>query len=131
MTRPTNVVDLVRDQVLEQIQGRIDAAVRDAEADARRRLETFLADLPRPGEEPPDPRADARERATRTALQGAVATIAVAVLLAVAGVIGGGEFDVTSAGDWKAVAGAAIGAVIAAGTAYVQRLVSPPRGGSE
>ncbi|MBF6368434.1 hypothetical protein IU469_22310 [Nocardia puris] len=131
MTRPTSVVDLVRDQVLEQIDSRIAAVVGAAEADARRRLETFLADLPRPGEEPPDPRADARERATRTALQGALATVVVAVLLAVAGVIGGDGFDVTSAGDWKAVAGAAIGAVIAAGTAYVQRLVSPPRGGSE
>ncbi|RBO82060.1 hypothetical protein [Nocardia puris] len=129
MTRPTNVVNLVREQVLEQIESRIAAVVSAAEADARRRLETFLADLPRPGEEPPDPRADARERATRTALQGALATVVVAVLLAAGTVIAGDGFDFTSGGDWKAVAGAALAAAIAAGTAYVQRLVAPPGGG--
>lgn len=129
MTRPTNVVDLVTEAVLKQVGAQFDAVVRDAQEDARRRWETFLADLPRPGEVVEDPRADARQRAARTAIQGAIGTVVVAVLLAVAAVIGGGEFDATSAGDWQAVAGAALGAAVAAITAYVQRLVSPPKGG--
>ncbi|MBF6326757.1 hypothetical protein IU451_30130 [Nocardia cyriacigeorgica] len=129
-----NVVDLVTRAVLERLRaegvGRVDDIVRAAQADAQRRLDEFLRTLPTmplPEPEPVDVKTDARERAGRTALQGAIATALVAAVLAVAGVIGGDGFDITSGGDWKAVAGAAIAAVVAAGAAYVQRLVKPPR----
>ncbi|WP_280447819.1 hypothetical protein [Nocardia cyriacigeorgica] len=133
MSAPS-VVDLVTRAVVERFHaeaaGRIDAAVRAAQAEAQQRVDEFLRGLPTmplPEPEPADTKADARERAGRTALQGVVATVLVAVVLAVAGVIGGDGFDITSGGDWKAVAGAAIAAVVATGAAYVQRLVKPPR----
>lgn len=130
----SNVVDLVTAAVVERLRaegvGRVDDIVRSAQADAQRRLDEFLRSLPTmalPEPEPVDTKADARERAGRTALQGAAATVLVAVVLAIAGVISGDGFDITSGGDWKAVAGAAIAAVVATGAAYVQRLVKPPR----
>lgn len=132
MTGPSNVVDLVTKAVLERVQGRVDAAVEEARRRAQAELDEFIAGLPESiaGEvvelTAEDPRADARNRAARTAVQGAVATVLLAVALAVSGAIGG-DFDFTSGGDWKALAGAAIGAAVAAGAAYVQRIVSPPR----
>ncbi|WP_280438935.1 hypothetical protein [Nocardia cyriacigeorgica] len=136
MSTPTNVVDLVARTVLERLRAegvtRVDDIVRATQADAQRRLDEFLRTLPTmplPESEPVDTKADARERAGRTALQGAIATALVAVVLAVAGVIGGDGFDITSGGDWKAVAGAAVGALVAAGAAYVQRIVKPPKAG--
>lgn len=137
MTGPGNVVDLIKAAVLEQIREQVDGAVEDAvrtaQDQARARLDALIAEAPHIiGEagtvelESADPRPDARNRAARTAFQGAIATVMVAVVLAVAGAIGG-DFDFTSGGDWKAVAGAAIGAAVAAGAAYVQRIVSPPR----
>ena len=56
------------------------------------------------------------------------ATILVAGILAVANGLGDDGFDFTSGGDWKAIAGAALAAMIMAGGAFVQRLVNPPRG---
>lgn len=133
MSQPTNVVDLVTRQVLEQLPqwaGRqVDRALADARAEASAQFAQFLADLETSGPAPAAPvevKSDARDRAQRTAIQGVVATVVVGVLLAVAGVIGDG-FDFTSGEAWKTVLGAALGAVVAAGTAYVQRLVSPPR----
>lgn len=138
MSAPT-VVDLVTRAVLDRLQAeigsRVEEAVQGAQDAARKQLDEFMRELivtplPAPAEvDAVDPRADARNRAGRTAIQGAIATVSVAALLAIAAVIGGGDFDVTSGGDWKAVAGAAIGAVVAAGAAYVQRIVSPPRNG--
>ncbi|MCM6777927.1 hypothetical protein NDR87_31485 [Nocardia sp. CDC159] len=135
MTNPRNVVDLVADEVIARLREEIashiayaaDMARADVHAAARQQFAEFLATLPAPGSAAAVPaKMDARERAQRTAVQGAVATVAVAVLLAVAGAISGDGFDWASSGDWKAVAGAALGAGIAAGAAYVQRLVSPP-----
>lgn len=137
MSAPT-VVDLVTRAVLDRLHGevgsRIDEAVQAARADAQRQIDDLVRDVldvPLSGGHETDPRADARERAGRTAVQGAFATALVAALLAIAAVIGGADFDFTSGGDWKAVAGAATGAVVAAGAAYVQRIVSPPRGGGK
>ncbi|BCK58400.1 hypothetical protein [Nocardia wallacei] len=134
MSQPTNVVDLVTRQVLERLPEwaghQVDRALADARAEARARFEEFLADLETTGPAPaapPEVKSDARDRAQRTAIQGAVATVVVAVLLAIAGVVGGSGFDFTSGEAWKTVLGAALGAVVAAGTAYVQRLISPPR----
>jgi len=136
VSAPNNVVELVKAAVLEQIRGQADdaarTAVEQAVADARAHLDALIADAPRiiadgPAIEPEDARGDAKQRAGRTAIQGAVATVFLAVALTVSGAISGSGFDFTSGGDWKAVAGAAVGAAVAAGTAYVQRIVSPPR----
>lgn len=134
--RNPNVVDLVTQAVVaqfqQQIAPKIDAAVHDAQVDAQRQLYEFMQQLPHmPLQEHLDTKADARVRAGRTAVQGALATVVVAGILGVAGVIGSGNFDFTSSGDWKAVAGAGIGAIVAAGAAYVQRLVNPPRQGGQ
>lgn len=133
MSQQPNVVDLVTEAVVarfrDDIAPRIDDAVRNVQIDAQMQLDEFLRGLPLspiPGVTPADAKADAKSRAGRTAVQGAVATAMVAGSLAIAGVISGGEFDFTSGGDWKAVAGAALGAILAAGAAYVQRIINPP-----
>ncbi|MBF6277064.1 hypothetical protein [Nocardia nova] len=132
----TNVVDLVAKQVLTQIESQVEtritaaatAAATEARAAAERQITEWLGDggqvVLSTGDKPD--KADARDRARRTAIQGAISTVVVGVLLAVAGVIGGNGFDFTNLSDWKAVGGAAIGAVLAVVTAYVHRLVSPP-----
>lgn len=135
--RPS-IVDLVTqavmDRIHQDIEPRVQEVVQNVQLNAQAQLDEFLHELPTmqlPIQEPiTDAKADAKSRAGRTALQGGVATIIVAASLAIAGVISGGEFDFTSSGDWKAVMGAAIGAVVAAGAAYIQRIVAPPRGGS-
>lgn len=134
MSEQTTVIDLVTKAVMERIQNdiepRVQEVVRNVQIDAQEQLDQFLRGLPTmqlPAPHINDVKADAKARAGRTALQGGIATILVAASLAIAGVISGGEFDFTSGGDWKAVMGAAIGAVVAAGAAYVQRIVSPPR----
>lgn len=123
MAESKNVVDLVTDRVLERLSERIDDATRTIQAAAEKQISDSLAAIPTPV----PANADARDRAQRTAIQGAFATVVVAVLLAVAGVIGGGSFDFTNAGDWKAVGGAALGALVTAVAAYVHRLVAPPQ----
>jgi hypothetical protein len=62
-----------------------------------------------------DRKADARNRAGRTLLQGAAATVLVAVLQAVTAALSDGETD------WKAIAWTAGGAALMAGFAYSQR----------
>lgn len=131
-TKQPNVVDLVTDAVVDRFYkdtaAQIEKAVRQAQIDAQAQLNEFLHNLPNmPVQETQtDVKADARSRAGRTAIQGALATTVVAAIIAIAGVIGGGDFDFTSNDDWKAVLGAAIGAVVAAGAAYIQRIVNPP-----
>lgn len=127
-----NVVDMVTSAVVERFQDEasrlISAAVLEAQDEAQRQLNDFMQQLPQMPihETQTDVKADARNRAGRTAIQGALATIFVAAIIAIAGVIGGGDFDFSSSGDWKAVLGAAIGAVVAAGAAYIQRILNPP-----
>ena len=131
MTQQPTVVDLVTARVVDQfrelVEPRILEAIEDARLSAEHRISEILVSTP-VGDPVPvvDQKSDARDRARRTAIQGAISTVVVAVLLAVAGVIGGGGFDYTNLSDWKAVGGAAIGAVLATVTAYVHRLVSPP-----
>ncbi|WP_067671836.1 hypothetical protein [Nocardia miyunensis] len=124
MAEPKNVVDLVTANVLEKLAEHIEDATRTVQAAAEKQISESLAALT---PVPMSANADARDRAQRTAIQGAVATVVVAVLLAVAGVIGGSGFDITNAGDWKAVGGAALGAVVTVVAAYVHRLVAPPQ----
>lgn len=131
MTQQPTVVDLVTARVVDQfrelVEPRILEAIQDARLSAEHRISEILVSTPVGGPTPVvDQKSDARDRARRTAIQGAISTVVVAVLLAVAGVIGGSGFDYTNLSDWKAVGGAAIGAVLATLTAYVHRLVSPP-----
>lgn len=133
MTAPQrNVVDMVTDRVMGQLRAEIGAHVQaaaeqviaDVQQTAEHQIGEFLSGLvPEPA-----PTADAADRAQRTAIQGVISTVVVAVLLAVAGVIGGGAFDWSSGASWTAVGGAALGAVVTAVTAYIHRLVSPPKG---
>jgi hypothetical protein len=128
----TNLVDLVAAKALEQLEGtveqRVNAAVAELRATAERQMADWLGNggqVVLPPNAVPD-KTDARNRAQRTVIQGVISTVVVAVLLAISGVIGGDGFDWTNLGDWKAVGGAALGAVLMTVTAYVHRLVSPP-----
>jgi len=132
-----NVIDIITRQVVEkvaaEVDARIDAGVKIVTDEAHRRIDGYLAELPRPVEaelvaqEPAPAKVDARNRAWRTTVQGAVATVLVAVLLALAELLGTGTLDLTTGGAWKAIAGTAGGAALMAVLAYIQRLVSPPR----
>ncbi len=126
MSQQRSAIELIADRMLEQIEPQITAAAADARAKAEQQIAEWLGSgtVVVPNGVPD--KADAKNRALRTAIQGVISTVVVGVLLAVAGVIGGDGFDWTNAADWKAVGGAAIGAVLMAGTAYVHRLVSPP-----
>jgi hypothetical protein len=131
-----NLVDLIAAKALEQLEAtvepRITAAAAEARATAERQISEWLnqngGQVTVAPNAVPD-KTDARNRAQRTAIQGVISTVVVAVLLAVSGVIGGDGFDWTNLSDWKAVGGAVLGAVLMTVTAYVHRLVSPP--GSE
>ena len=128
-----SVVDLVATAVLErvghEVEQRVSTAVEQARDEVQRQINDLLVAVPgQTIEPPPTAKADAKDRASRTMLQGAVATILVAGILAVANGLGDDGFDFTSGGDWKAIAGAALAAMIMAGGAFVQRLVNPPRG---
>ena len=132
MTTQKNVVDLVADKVIEdfhtQIEPRIAEVIEDARAAVDQRVTDFLVSVPITAAPPVDHKTDAKDRAQRTVIQGLVSTVVVAVLLAITGVIGGDGFDIASASDWKAVGGAALGALLTAGVAFVHRLVTPPKG---
>ncbi|MGW5514258.1 hypothetical protein [Nocardia africana] len=120
---------LALEKIRDQIEPRITAAVTETREAAHKQITEWLqSGAPAVVSGAVDGKADARDRAQRTVIQGALSTVVVAVLLAVAGVIGGTGFDFTSAGDWKAVGGAALGALFTAVTAYVHRLVKPPAG---
>lgn len=130
MTTVADLVTQVANQFREDAEARIAAAIEYSEAEAKRRMDEFLTQLPNltpPPVAPPPATADAKNRASRTAVQGGVATILVAGLMALAGALNG-NFDFSSSGDWKVVAGTAFGAMIMAGAAFVQRLVNPPKG---
>lgn len=135
------VVDIVTERVLERLPGvieeRVAPVVDGIVADVERRLTDLISAAAPPIPEfrteeltpivIDDPKADARDRARRTLLQGLVATIVVAGILAVAGAFQGG-FDFLDAGAWKTVAGAAVGAMLAAAGSYIQRFIDPPAG---
>ncbi|MEZ5152136.1 hypothetical protein [Rhodococcus zopfii] len=127
-----NVVDLVTERVLEDLPG---IAAKVVEASILPITERVAAEVAvrmgaaEPAPEPaPDPKTDARDRALRTTVQGAAATVLIAVLLAVAELLGTGALDLSTGGAWKAIAGTAGGAALMAAMAYVQRLINPPKG---
>lgn len=132
MTRQKTVADVVFERLNEeyhdQIAPRLDEVVENARATAEQKITELVMNMPIAASPPVDHKTDARDRAQRTVIQGALSTVVVAVLLAITGVIGGDGFDIASASDWKAVGGAALGALLTAGMAFVHRLVTPPKG---
>ncbi|MBH0119824.1 hypothetical protein I0Q12_09975 [Rhodococcus sp. CX] len=131
-----NVIDIITRQVVEkvaaEVDARIDAGVKIITDEVQHRVDGYLAGLPQDVEaelvvDPPPAKADARDRAWRTTVQGAVATVLIAVLLALADLLGTGTLDLATSGAWKAIAGTAGGAALMAVLAYVQRLISPPK----
>ncbi len=131
------VTNSVTERVLGEVEERVAGAVQAAQAEAQRRIEELISANQAVIPElistelvttPQDSSKDAKSRALRTLLQGGVATIVVAVLMAIVPVLNGDGFDITDSADWKVVATTAFGAVIMAGAAYVQRLVNPPKG---
>lgn len=111
--------------VIEDGRARIDAAVRDATAAVDAAVTNAVLDGPPASAT--DVKADARERSWRTLVQGVLATVAVGVGGTVGTAIASDDFSLTDWGDWKAAGIAAGTAAVAAGIAYVQRLVQPPR----
>ncbi|WP_407107874.1 hypothetical protein [Rhodococcus aetherivorans] len=108
-----NVVDLVADRVLEHIGEQVRDRIDDAVAAAAT---------------PAPVKADARDRATRTLIQGGIATAVVAMLVTFGQILSQGTVDVTSFEAWKLVAGTVLGAGITAAASYLQRLIFPPGG---
>lgn len=138
-----NVVDLVADKVLEQfgtdVVDRVVEQVRprlETEAEAILtslvdRAQARIAETLTPATTPPDslpsPKADAKDRAWRTLVQGIVATILLAGSTAVGTALTAPEFDLLTWDSWKAAGAAAGTAVLMAILAYVQRLIQPPK----
>lgn len=111
--------------VIEDGRLAIDAAVREATAAVDAAVTNAVLDGPPAS--PSDVKADARERSWRTLVQGALATVVVGVGGTVGTAIASDDFSLSDWGDWKAAGIAAGTAAVAAGIAYVQRLVQPPK----
>jgi GGDEF domain-containing protein len=122
------IVDQVTERVLRSVSDRIQTTIDQAQYQAQARLDEYLTGVPQSSVPvPPAAKADARNRAGRTAIQGAVAAILVTISTTFATGISNDGVDLTSSGDWKVIAGSVVGAVVATGAAYVQRLVNPPK----
>ena len=152
MAEARSVVDVIADAVVERLQGeverhvapvieavradaevRIGAVVDQAHTEAQRVLADLISTdhlgIPySSGNDPVSPRADARDRARRTLVQGAAATLLSVAFVAFGQAIVADGFDFTDAGDWKIVGGTVFTAVVMSVLAYVQRIVNPPKG---
>lgn len=104
----------------------IDRAVTEATSHVGELVTAAVLDGPL-SSSPVDAKADARERSWRTLVQGALATVVVGVGGTVGTAIASDSFSLTDWSDWKAAGIAAGTAAVAAGIAYVQRLVQPPK----
>lgn len=122
------IVDQVTERVLRSVSDRIQTSVDQAQYQAQSRLDEYLTGVPQASVPvPPAAKADAANRAGRTAIQGAIAAILVTVFTTLATALNSNGIDLTSGSDWKVIAGSVVGAVVATGAAYVQRLVNPPK----
>lgn len=148
-----NVIDIITKQVVErvgpEIEKRTHAAMQGiterVQAEAERRIEAAVAEIPQiairaagqsagtpiPGElvldSGVDARADAKDRAWRTLVQGLFVTVILAVVTAFGTAVAAPDFDLLTWDSWKAAATAAGAAVMISITAYIQRLISPPK----
>ncbi|WP_418346230.1 hypothetical protein [Rhodococcus pyridinivorans] len=152
-----NVIDIITRAVVDKVGPELEKKVQDVVQDVRTRLETeakeridsAVAEIPqiairaavRAAEQTQteavpvdgelvavDPKADARERAWRTFLQGALVTLALAVGTAFTAALSAPTFDLLAWDSWKTAATAAGVAAMTAVVAYVQRFVQPPKG---
>lgn len=122
------IVEQVTERVLRSVSDRIQVTIDQAQQQAQARIDEYLTGVPQASVPvPPAAKADARNRAGRTAIQGAIAAILVTISTTFATGISNDSVDLTSSGDWKVIAGSVAGAVVATGAAYVQRLVNPPK----
>ncbi|MBP2211075.1 lysozyme family protein [Rhodococcus ruber] len=83
---------------------------------------------PTPTTQLPNPKADAKDRARRTLLQGLVATVLVGVTTALGASLSSPDFSVFELASWSTAGTAAVTAALMAVVSYVQRLVLPPKG---
>ncbi|WP_418345282.1 hypothetical protein [Rhodococcus pyridinivorans] len=121
------VVKDVGDRIQEEAQKRIDAAVKDIPQIAiRSAIRTAEQSQTEAG--PVDVKADARDRAWRTLVQGFAVTIILAVITAFGTAVTAPEFDLLTWDSWKAAATAAGTAGMISVAAYIQRLIQPPKG---
>ncbi|QXU53606.1 hypothetical protein [Rhodococcus sp. LW-XY12] len=74
-----------------------------------------------------DAKTDAKDRAWRTLAQGLFVTVLVAIITAFGTAVAAPEFDLLTWDSWRAAATASGTAAVMAVTAYVQRLLSPPK----
>lgn len=148
-----NVVDIIARNVIEKVGDEIEARTQAAvqavsdrvQLEAQRRIDAAVADIPTiairaaqqavptavPGElvldTGADVKVDAKDRAWRTLVQGLIVTVILAVVTAFGTAISSDNFDLATWDSWKAAATAAGTAVMISVTAYIQRLVSPPK----
>ncbi|BDB62348.1 hypothetical protein [Rhodococcus sp. RDE2] len=152
-----NVIDIITRQVIEkvgdEIESRTQAAVRSVVEQAQKELvELVGASTPPPQEPVPSvivgagggggsssfpsvsvpqfsAKADAKDRAWRTLVQGIVVTVILAVITAFGAAVAAPDFDLLTWDSWKAAATAGGTAAVMAIVAYFQRLLNPPRNG--
>ena len=139
-----SLADKLRIELTEALSGQVETITRDAlsnvdviladalakfRVDAAAQLDA-LAATPRPEleftPEVPDPKADATERALRTARQGAIG-VAASVALTLGDALATPGFDPTAMGDWKLVLGAIGATAVASAASFVSRLVKAPK----
>jgi len=128
--RTQDAVRLVTERVQVEAERRINAAVAEIPQIAIRAAEQSAGN-PIPGElvldGGVDARADAKDRAWRTLVQGLFVTVILAVVTAFGTAVAAPDFDLLTWDSWKAAATAAGAAVMISITAYIQRLISPPK----
>ena len=116
-------------EVRTRLESEADLVVRQirerAEAEAAERIREAAAQIEKTTSVPV--KKDAKDRAWRTSVQGLIATVVVAVLTAFADLLGGDSVDLLSSAGWKVVLGTVAGAAIMAVSAYVQRILNPPK----
>lgn len=78
---------------------------------------------------PVDPKADAKDRAWRTLLQGLVATVLVGVTTALGSSLADPTFSFFELGSWTTALGAASAAAAMSGLAYIQRVLESRKAG--
>ncbi|WP_064257107.1 hypothetical protein [Rhodococcus sp. HS-D2] len=152
-----NVIDIITREVVDKVgpelEKKVQTVVHDVrtliETEARERIDAAVAEIPqiairaavRAAEQNQtlsvsvegelmsiDPKADAKERAWRTFLQGALVTLVLAVGTAFTAALSAPGFDLLTWDSWKTAATAAGVAAMTTVVAYVQRFVQPPKG---
>lgn len=132
-TRIEAATKAVSERLQTEVERRIDAAVSQASEIA---TSAALAAVPTsppsqqivvPGVPAQDVKTDAKDRAWRTLGQGLAVTVLVSIITAFGMAVSAPEFDLLTWDSWRAAATAGGTAAVMAITAYIQRLISPPK----